>query len=101
VDQTRGAVFSVNNNQASNSHSLSTQCICNTSVMSTRDITRSLHHYFLWWPVRNVKKTSCFLMCSTFGDLPYGRGLLLLLLLLLLFETKWSMHSGWLFDMVE
>jgi len=59
VDQISGAVFSVNNTQASNSHSLSTQCICNTSVMSMRDNT----YYFIWWPVTcYVKKTSRFLV---------------------------------------
>jgi len=65
MDQTSGAVFSVNNTQASSSHSLSTQCICNTSVMSMRDNTPLLHMVTCY-----VKKTSCFLMCSTFGDLP-------------------------------
>jgi len=63
VDQISGAVFSVNNTQASNSHSLSTQCICNTSVMSMRDNTLLLHMVTCY-----VNKTSRFLMCSTFGD---------------------------------
>jgi len=51
VDQISGGAFSVNNTQASSSHSLSTQCICSTSVMSMRDNRVLLH----WLPVIREK----------------------------------------------
>jgi len=59
VDQISGDVFSVNNNtQASNRHSLLTRCICNTSVMSTRDITHcggpAPHYIFFCMCINNV-----------------------------------------------
>jgi len=66
VDQISGAVFSVNNAQPSNSHSLSTHCICNTSSCNVNERQHTILHMVTCY----VKKTSCFLMCSTFGDLP-------------------------------
>jgi len=45
VDQNRGAVFSVNNNQASNSHSLSTQCIWNTSSCNVNERQHTITSY--------------------------------------------------------